>query len=94
MPLHPGRNDARQDQTDVASVNYLEPYADGFRNYSKAKYSIPAEHLLIDKAQLLTLTAPEMTALIGECVFWMPILEVQNMVFLRTSLVRWAMISS
>ncbi|MEZ4795204.1 MAG: catalase/peroxidase HPI, partial [Flavobacteriaceae bacterium] len=64
-PFTPGRNDARQDQTDVASVNYLEPYADGFRNYSKAKYSIPAEHLLIDKAQLLTLTAPEMTALIG-----------------------------
>jgi catalase-peroxidase len=57
--------DASQGQTDVASVAVLEPIADGFRNYLKSKYSIPAEALLIDKAQLLTLTAPEMTVLIG-----------------------------
>ncbi|CAB3664839.1 Catalase-peroxidase 2 [Paraburkholderia sediminicola] len=61
----PGRADASQDQTDVESVGALEPVADGFRNYLKGKYSVPAEALLIDKAQLLTLTAPEMTALIG-----------------------------
>jgi catalase-peroxidase len=57
--------DASQEQTDVASVNFLEPVADGFRNYLKTRFSIPAEHLLIDMAQLLTLTAPEMTVLIG-----------------------------
>jgi len=61
----PGRMDASQEQTDVASVEFLEPKADGFRNYLKAQFSVPAEHLLIDKAQLLTLTAPEMTVLIG-----------------------------
>jgi catalase-peroxidase len=65
VPFTPGRSDASQEQTDVASVNFLEPVADGFRNYLKTNFSIPAEHLLIDKAQLLTLTAPEMTALIG-----------------------------
>ena len=65
VPFTPGRTDATQDQTDVDSFAPLEPKADGFRNYQKAQYSIPAEHLLIDKAQLLTLTAPEMTALIG-----------------------------
>jgi catalase-peroxidase len=61
----PGRMDASQEQTDVDSMAFLEPVADGFRNYFKAKYSIPAEQLLIDKAQLLTLTAPEMTVLVG-----------------------------
>jgi catalase-peroxidase len=61
----PGRTDATQDQTDVASFSALEPFADGFRNYLKAPSTIPAEALLIDKAQLLTLTAPEMTVLVG-----------------------------
>ncbi|CAE6755600.1 catalase/peroxidase HPI [Paraburkholderia haematera] len=65
VPFTPGRMDALQDQTDVESVSALEPVADGFRNYLKGKYSVPAEALLIDKAQLLTLTAPEMTVLIG-----------------------------
>jgi len=57
--------DASQDQTDVESFAVLEPIADGFRNYLKGKYSVPAESLLVDKAQLLTLTPPEMTVLIG-----------------------------
>jgi catalase-peroxidase len=65
VPFTPGRMDASQDQTDVESFEVLEPIADGFRNYLKGKYTIPAEALLIDKAQLLTLTAPEMTVLIG-----------------------------
>jgi catalase-peroxidase len=65
VPFTPGRMDASQDQTDVESVAALEPVADGFRNYLKGKYKVPAEALLIDKAQLLTLTAPEMTVLIG-----------------------------
>ena len=65
VPFSPGRTDATQAQTDVASFAPLEPIADGFRNYVKAKYSVSAEELLIDKAQLLTLTAPEMTVLIG-----------------------------
>jgi catalase-peroxidase len=65
VPFTPGRADASQEQTDVASFAVLEPVADGFRNYLKAKYSVPAEELLIDRAQLLTLTAPEMTALVG-----------------------------
>jgi len=65
VPFNPGRTDARQDQTDVESFAYLEPVADGFRNYKKARYSVPAEALLIDQAQRLTLTAPEMTVLIG-----------------------------
>jgi catalase-peroxidase len=65
VPFTPGRMDASQEQTDVESFAVLEPQADGFRNYLKANYVIPAEHLLIDKAQLLTLTAPEMTVLIG-----------------------------
>ena len=65
VPFAPGRNDARQDQTDPVSFAFLEPVADGFRNYLKGKYTIPAESLLVDKAQLLTLTAPEMTVLVG-----------------------------
>ncbi|WP_213939293.1 catalase/peroxidase HPI [Pseudomonas sp. dw_612] len=65
VPFTPGRMDASQEQTDVESFGFLEPIADGFRNYLKTRYSVPAEHLLIDKAQQLTLTAPEMTALIG-----------------------------
>jgi len=65
VPFSPGRTDASQEQTDVDSFAVLEPYADGFRNYQKAKYAVTAEELLIDKAQLLTLTAPEMTVLIG-----------------------------
>ena len=65
VPFSPGRTDASQEQTDVASFAVLEPAADGFRNYLKGRYSVPAEWLLIDKAQLLTLTAPEMTVLIG-----------------------------
>src|SRR5262249_9381077 len=65
VPFSPGRTDASQDQTDVESFDALEPIADGFRNYLKGKYVVPAEALLIDKAQLLTLTAPEMTVLIG-----------------------------
>jgi len=65
VPFSPGRMDASQEQTDVQSVGALEPVADGFRNYLKGKYSVSAEVLLVDKAQLLTLTAPEMTVLIG-----------------------------
>jgi len=65
VPFTPGRMDASQEQTDAASFAVLEPIADGFRNYLKGKYTMPAEALLIDKAQLLTLTAPEMTVLIG-----------------------------
>ncbi|QEO25793.1 catalase/peroxidase HPI [Xanthomonas translucens] len=65
VPFVPGRMDATQAQTDVASFAVLEPIADGFRNYSKRRYAVPAEALLIDKAQLLTLTAPEMTVLVG-----------------------------
>jgi len=65
VPFTPGRGDATQEQTDVESFAVLEPIADGFRNYLKQDYSLSAEELLIDKAQLLALTAPEMTALIG-----------------------------
>jgi len=65
VPFTPGRTDASQEQTDVESFAVLEPAADGFRNYLKGAYSVPGEALLIDKAQLLTLTAPEMTALVG-----------------------------
>ena len=65
VPFTPGRMDASQEQTDVESFAVLEPVADGFRNYLKSKYTIPAETLLVDKAQLLTLTAPEMAVLIG-----------------------------
>ena len=65
VPFRPGRTDASQAQTDVGSFAVLEPIADGFRNYLKGKYTIPAEKLLMDRAQLLTLSAPEMTVLIG-----------------------------
>ena len=65
VPFSPGRTDARQDQTDVESFAVMEPFADGFRNYLKAPSAVPAEHLLVDRAQLLTLTAPEMTVLVG-----------------------------
>jgi catalase-peroxidase len=65
VPFKPGRTDASQDQTDVESFVILEPVADGFRNYLKKKYALSAEELLVDRAQLLTLTAPEMTVLVG-----------------------------
>jgi len=65
VPFTPGRTDASQEQTDVKSFAVLEPSADGFRNYQKAKYAVSAEELLVDRAQLLTLTAPEMTVLVG-----------------------------
>lgn len=65
VPFAPGRMDASQEQTDVESMGYLEPAADGFRNYLKRKYTVSTESLLIDKAQLLTLTAPELIVLVG-----------------------------
>lgn len=65
VPFTPGRVDATQEQTDIESFSYLEPIADGFRNYLKKQYTIPSEKLLVDKAQLLTLTIPELTVLIG-----------------------------
>lgn len=65
VPFSPGRTDASQDQTDVESFSYLQPAADGFRNYRKTKYPVSTEDLLVDKAQLLKLTAPEMTVLTG-----------------------------
>lgn len=65
VPFTPGRTDATQEMTDVESFEVLEPIADGFRNYKKGKYAVKAEELLVDKAQLLTLTAPEMTVLFG-----------------------------
>jgi catalase-peroxidase len=65
VPFTPGRADATPEQTDAASFAVLEPIADGFRNYLKARYKVPSETLLIDRAQLLTLTAPELTVLVG-----------------------------
>lgn len=65
VPFSPGRTDASQEQTDVESFGYLEPMADGFRNYQKTNYTFKEEELLLDKAQLLTLNAPEMTVLVG-----------------------------
>jgi catalase-peroxidase len=65
VPFTPGRMDATQEQTDIESFSFLEPMADGFRNYLKTRYTLSTEELLIDKAQLLTLTAPEMTVLVG-----------------------------
>jgi catalase-peroxidase len=65
LPFTPGRTDATQDQTDVESFDVMEPHADGFRNFASQEFRTPAEHLLVDRAQLLTLTAPEMTVLVG-----------------------------
>jgi catalase-peroxidase len=65
VPFTPGRTDASQEQTDAASFSVLEPKADGFRNYIKSKYAVSAEEMLVDRAQLLGLTAPEMTVLVG-----------------------------
>ena len=65
VPFTPGRTDASQEQTDVESFSVMEPQADGFRNWQKMAYSVPAEEMLVDKAQLLTLSAPEMTVLLG-----------------------------
>ena len=65
VPFTPGRTDASQEQTDVGSFAVLEPAADGFRNYQKTKFAVTAEEMLVDKAQLLKLTAPEMTVLVG-----------------------------
>jgi catalase-peroxidase len=65
VPFTPGRMDASQEQTDVASVSLLEPMGDGFRNYTKTRYTLSTEEIFVDKAQLLTLTAPEMTVLTG-----------------------------
>jgi len=65
VPFNPGRADALQEQTDVESFAVLEPVADGFRNYQKTKFAVTAEELLVDRASLLTLTAPEMTVLVG-----------------------------
>ncbi|MEL7144914.1 MAG: catalase/peroxidase HPI, partial [Bacteroidota bacterium] len=65
VPFTPGRGDATQDQTEIESTNMLRPMADGFRNYSQHQFSVKAEELLVDKSQLLTLTAPEMTVLVG-----------------------------
>src|SRR5690606_16321615 len=65
VPFAPGRVDARQDQTDVESFAVLEPVIDGFRNYGRGQGGTPTEAMLVDKAQMLTLTAPEMTALVG-----------------------------
>jgi catalase-peroxidase len=65
VPFAPGRTDASQDQTDIESFAVLEPTADGFRNYLKTAYSVSAEEMLVDRAQLMTLTAPEMTVLVG-----------------------------
>ena len=65
VPFAPGRTDASQEQTDVESFAVLEPVADGFRNYLKTIYAVSAEEMLVDRAQLLTLTAPEMTVLVG-----------------------------
>ncbi|KKO43774.1 hydroperoxidase, partial [Arsukibacterium sp. MJ3] len=65
VPFSPGRTDATAEQTDAESFEVLEPIADGFRNYQKKRYSVEAEELLLDRAQLLTLTAPEMTVLVG-----------------------------
>jgi catalase-peroxidase len=65
VPFSPGRTDASQEQTDVEAFGVLEPMADGFHNYQKAEYAVSAEELLVDRAQLSTLTPPEMTVLVG-----------------------------
>ena len=65
MPFTPGRTDASQELTDVENFEVLEPRADGFRNYLEVRFSVPTEELLVDRAQLLGLSAPEMTVLVG-----------------------------
>ena len=70
VPFMPGRMDAAQEQTDVKSYAVLEPSADAFRNYQKSKFAVSAEEMMIDQAQLLTLTAPEMTVLLGGIMMW------------------------
>ncbi|WP_018950084.1 catalase/peroxidase HPI [Thioalkalivibrio sp. ALMg11] len=65
IPFHPGRTDATEEQTDTEAFEVLEPVADAFRNYLKKRYTVPAEEMMLDRAQLLTLTAPEMTVLVG-----------------------------
>ena len=65
VPFTPGRTDATQEQTDAESFEPMEPFADGFRNFQKERYAVPAEAMLVDRAQLLTLTVPELTALVG-----------------------------
>ena len=72
VPFTPGRMDASQEQTDVESFAVLEPSRTASATTQKAKYAVPAEALLVDKAQLLTLTAPEMTVLVGGCACWTP----------------------
>ena len=81
VPFTPGRTDASQQQTDVESFAPLEPVADGFRNYLKTRYTVSAEELLIDKAQLLTLTAPEMTVLVCGLRVLKPLSASLNTVF-------------
>ena len=84
LPFSPGRGDASQDHTDIHSFGLLEPQADGFRNYANLKSATQAEELLVDKAQLMQLTGPEMTVLVGgmrECLE--QTLMVQNTVYLR-----------
>jgi len=76
--------DASQEQTDAVSFAALEPVADGFRNYQKARYAVSAEELLVDKAQLLTLTAPEMTVLVAACASFRPTSEGPGTASLRS----------
>ena len=93
VPFRPGRTDASQQQTDLESFAVLEPAADGFRNYLKTKFSVSAEELLIDRAQLLTLTAPEMTVLVGGLRVLTRITEVLSTESLPSGLGRSRMIS-
>jgi catalase-peroxidase len=73
VPFTPGRTDATQEHDRCGQLRPMEPQADGFRNYQKQKFSVSAEELLVDRAQLLTLTAPEMTVLVGGLRCWAPI---------------------
>ena len=94
VPFTPGRTDALEEQTDVDSFAVLEPVADGFRNYQKTHYAVRSEELLVDKAQLLTLTVPEMTVSLVACVSLMPTLEGPSMVSSLIGPRRSPMISS